>query len=143
MDADLPIDDRVVIPRADLSWAASRSGGPGGQHVNTTDSRVRLTFALSCCAALSESVKERLRAAQRAWLTSDGDLILSCDTYRSQHRNLEEARGRLAQAIRAVLKPPKPRRPTRPSRAAKRRRLDKKKARSVIQKSRGRVRRED
>lgn len=140
MDEDLSITQTVSIPASDLSWSFSRSGGPGGQHVNTADTRARLRFALSTTTALSEPVKARLRARCGAWLTLEGDLVLTCDTHRSRYRNVEEARERLAEAVRGSLAPPKPRRATRPSRASQQRRVTTKKQRSEVKRGRGKVR---
>jgi ribosome-associated protein len=126
----LPITADVVIPGEDLTLEVTRSSGPGGQHVNTTDSRVRLRFALDRCAALGEATKERLRRARPGLVTEEGELVIACQTHRSQHRNLDEARERLAVLIRAALTPPKPRRATRPSRGVKQRRLDDKRHQS-------------
>ena len=140
MNAPLPIREGVEIPSTDLSYSFSRSGGPGGQHVNTTDTRVRLRFALQRCSALPAGVKARLRSAHPGWLTTDGHLVLSADTYRSRLRNVEAARERLAAAINAVWYPPKRRKKTRPSRGSVKRRLDSKKRRGSVKKNRGRVR---
>lgn len=140
MPSPLPIDDRVVIPGEDLEVTTARSGGPGGQHVNTTDTRVRLRFSLASSSALPEPVKVRLRAQCAAWLTSDGDLLVTSDATRSQQQNLEHARERLAEAVRKALVPPKPRRPTQPSRGSKVRRMKTKKVRKEVKAGRGRVR---
>jgi len=140
MNDPLPIREGVEIPASDLSYSFSRSGGPGGQHVNTTDTRVRLRFALDRCSAIPAGVKARLREQHPGWLTTDGELVLTADSYRSRHRNIESARERLAQAIQAVWVPPKRRKKTRPSRGAVKRRLDAKKRRGSIKKNRGRVR---
>lgn len=139
----LPIRDRLEIPASDLTWSYARSGGAGGQHVNTTDSRARCHFALRQCSVLSRSVKERLRAAHPAWCTNEGDLVLTSDQHRSRLRNIDAVRDRLAEAIRAALTPPRPRRPTRPTRSSQRRRVDKKKQRSKVKANRGRVRHDD
>ena len=141
--ADLQINDRLVIPAADLSWQFSRSGGPGGQHVNTTESRVQLRFALGRSSVLSPPVKRRLRQARPRWCTDEGDLLIACAAHRSRHRNQEEARSRLASAIRAALVRPKSRRATKPSRASKERRLKSKKQRGSVKAKRGRVSRDD
>jgi len=143
MADDLPVDDRVVIPGRELSYSFSRSGGPGGQHVNTTDSRVRLVWSMSESNVISGAAKTRLTDAHPSWVTTDGDVVLSADTHRSQHRNVEEARQRLAQAVHSCLRPPKKRRPTKPTRASKRRRVDEKKQKSHTKKLRGRVKRDD
>lgn len=138
----LPVTEEIVIPGEDLEVTAARSGGPGGQAVNTTDSRIRLRFALGTTAALSEPVKQRLRAARSGWLTRDGDLVLTCDVHRSRHQNLEEARERLADAVREALVPPKPRRKTKPTAGARARRKQAKDARKRIKEQRGRIRSE-
>jgi ribosome-associated protein len=136
----LPISDRITIPASDLEISYARSGGPGGQHVNTTDTRVRLRFALSTTSALRDDVKARLRVRARAWLTQEGDLVLTCDSTRSRLQNLDEARGRLADAIRASLTAPKIRRPTRPTGGSHQRRLTGKRVRKEVKAGRGRVR---
>jgi ribosome-associated protein len=136
----LPIDDRITIPGDDLDVTFARAGGPGGQHVNTTDTRVRLRFALSTTTALDDDVKARVRDRCRSWLTDSGDLVLTSDASRSRQTNLEDARERLATAIRAALVPPKPRHATRPTRSSQRKRLDAKKGRKTIKAGRGRVR---
>jgi ribosome-associated protein len=136
----LAINDRIVIPAADLDVTYARSGGPGGQHVNTTDTRVRLRFALARTTALRDDVKERLRDRARVWLTDDGDLMLTCDATRSRLQNLDQARERLAEAIRASLQAPKPRRATRPTGGSKLRRLAGKKVRKEVKAGRGRIR---
>lgn len=136
----LVVDERITIPADDLDVTFARAGGPGGQHVNTTDTRVRLRFALDRCAELTDEVKGRLRDRNRSWLTESGDLVLTCDASRSRLTNLEEARERLAEAIRAALIRPKPRRPTRPTRSSQHKRLEGKKGRKQVKASRGRVR---
>ncbi len=140
---DLQVDSRVQIPAAEMRLAYSRSGGPGGQHVNTTDTRVQLTFDLAGTTSLHVGVKRRLREAFASRLTKDGQLIITSDRYRSRLRNVEDARERLASMIRAHLVPPKKRKPTKPSRASQRRRVDAKKRRSGVKKGRGRVRQDD
>lgn len=139
MPEPLPVTDRVVIPAEDLDVTVARSGGPGGQAVNTTDSRVRLRFALATTTALIEPVKARLREQRRSWLTTDGDLLLTSDVHRSQHDNLAEVRERLADAVRAALVPPKPRRKTKPTRGSQRRRREDKERRKAVKAGRGRV----
>ena len=133
------IQPGILIPSSNFSFEFSRAGGPGGQHVNTTDTRVRLRFALERCDALHGSVKRRLMQAHPSAVTNAGELILTCDQYRSRHRNIEVVRERLIEWIVAALKPPKKRRPTKPTKASKRRRLDSKKKRGDIKKKRGKV----
>ncbi|MGW9193303.1 alternative ribosome rescue aminoacyl-tRNA hydrolase ArfB [Micromonospora chersina] len=130
MDAGLRVTDRLVLPDAELRERFSRSSGPGGQGVNTTDSRVELSFDL----AASPSVPEPLRARALDRLAGrlvDGVLTVAASEHRAQLANREAARERMAALLReAVAPPPKPRRPTRPSRAAKERRLAEKKRQS-------------
>ncbi|NES28582.1 aminoacyl-tRNA hydrolase [Micromonospora terminaliae] len=130
MDDGLRVTDRLVVPDAELRERFSRSSGPGGQGVNTTDSRVELSFDL----AGSPSVPEALRARALDRLANrlvDGVLTVAASEHRAQLANREAARERLAALLReAVAPPPKPRRPTRPSRAAKERRLAEKKRQS-------------
>ncbi|MEW2327166.1 alternative ribosome rescue aminoacyl-tRNA hydrolase ArfB [Micromonospora chersina] len=130
MDEGLRVTDRLVLPDAELRERFSRSSGPGGQGVNTTDSRVELSFDL----AGSPSVPEPLRARALDRLAGrlvDGVLTVAASEHRAQLANREAARERMAALLReAVAPPPKPRRPTRPSRAAKERRLAEKKRQS-------------
>lgn len=139
MAEPLPVNDWLVIPGDDLEVTVARSGGPGGQAVNTTDSRVRLRFALASTAALADTVKARLRDQRRSWLTADGDLLITSDVHRSRHMNLAEVRERLVDAIRAALVPPKRRHATKPGLGAKRRRREAKERRKAIKAGRGRV----
>jgi len=122
----------VTIPGQELGWRFSRSGGPGGQSVNTTDSRVELTFDL----AASPSVPEHLRVRALARLEHrlvEGRISVVASEYRSQHRNREAARARLADLLEWAFAPPQARRrPTRPSRGAKERRLAGKKRRGDV-----------
>jgi ribosome-associated protein len=120
----------VVIPAQELTWRFSRSSGPGGQSVNTADSRVELVFDVRRSPALTEPVRERLlsRLANRL---VDGRLTVAASEYRSQHRNREAARARLAQLLTEASAPPPPRRrPTRPTRGSRERRLSAKTRRS-------------
>ncbi len=128
----------LVIPDSNLTWRTSRAGGPGGQHVNTTDSRVELLFDAEGCAALYPRTKVRLRELAGRRMNAAGVLQLICATHRSQHRNKATLEERLRDLVLEALRPPPPpRRPTKPSRAAKRRRLDAKKQRGAKKKARG------
>ena len=139
MNEPLPITRSITIPAAELEFEFSRSGGPGGQHVNTTDTRVRLRFALDHSSVLTDAVKQRLKSAHPSWVTAEGELIITADGHRSRHRNIEDTRARLAEAIRTALVPPKKRKKTRPSRRAMQRRLDAKKRRSQVKEGRKKV----
>ena len=125
----------LVIPDGELAEQFSRSSGPGGQSVNTTDSRVELRFEVGASAAFSES--QRRRALERLGPT----VVITASEHRSQHRNRLAARERLADRIREALAPPPLTRvPTKPSRAAQRRRVDTKVKRGRTKALRGRVR---
>jgi ribosome-associated protein len=113
----------ITIPPDELSWRFSRSPGPGGQSVNTTDSRVELSFDLAGSAALPPLYKERALRALAGRL-SDGALTVTASETRSQLRNREAAAERMSALLtQATRPPPRPRRPTKPSRAARERRL--------------------
>ncbi len=137
------VTDTVVIPDDDLEISFSRSGGSGGQNVNKVSSKVLLRFHLERCAVLTPGAKSRLRAACPSRLTDDGDLLVTSDRERDQHRNLEEAKEKLAALIRAALVPPTPRRKTKPTLGSKKRRLAEKSRRSDVKQGRGRVGRDD
>ena len=126
------------MPEHELVWRFSRSSGPGGQSVNTTDSRAELLFDL----AGSPSVPEHLRARAVSRLGHrlvDGRISVTASEYRSQHRNREAARVRLAELLERAFAPPPPkRRPTKPSRGSKERRLAGKKRRSDVKSMRRR-----
>jgi ribosome-associated protein len=129
MPGDLQVRPSVVIPEGELRWRFSRSSGPGGQSVNTTDSRVELSFDVAGTTALAPVLKERAlsRLADRL---VDGVLTVSASEHRSQLQNRKAAGTRLAAALaEAVAPPPRKRRPTRPSRAATDRRIAEKKRR--------------
>jgi ribosome-associated protein len=120
----------VTIPAQELTWRFSRSSGPGGQSVNTTDSRVELVFDVRRSSALPEPLRERL-LSRLAHRLVDGRLTIAASEYRSQHRNREAARARLADLLTEASAPAPPkRRPTRPTRGSKERRLSAKSRRS-------------
>jgi ribosome-associated protein len=138
VDEPLRVTPTVVIPAAELTWRFSRSSGAGGQHVNTTDSRVELTWDLDRSDVLDDT--QRARAHQRlGGALVDGTLTVSASERRSQLRNREEARTRLAALIAAAIAPPPPpRRPTRPSKAARQRQREHKQRRSETKRLRRR-----
>ena len=137
MSDDLAIDPRLTIPASELSWQASRSSGPGGQHVNTADTRIQVRWSVRDSAVLSDFQRSRLLVALATRLTGEGEIILASDAHRSQRRNREDVAQRLAQLVREALVPPKPRRKTRPTKASRQRRLQDKKRRSRVKKGRG------
>jgi ribosome-associated protein len=132
-----PIQVRgAVIPADELSWRFSRSSGPGGQSVNTSDSRVELSYDLASSTALSPVLKQRALRALAGRLV-DGVLTVSASEFRSQLRNREAAADRMAKVLTAATaSPPKPRRPTKPTRGSQERRLAAKQRRSQIKRLR-------
>lgn len=125
----------LTIPEGELLERFSRSSGPGGQSVNTTDSRVELVFDHTISGVLSDTQRERLRRT----LGADPVRVVASE-HKSQRRNRDAARTRLAGLLRDALTPPVPRVPTKPTRGSKRRRLEAKKQRSQTKALRGRVR---
>jgi ribosome-associated protein len=137
-DGDLPVREALVLPQRELHWRFSRASGPGGQGVNTTDSRVELSFDLARSPSVPEHLRERALARLAHRLT-DGVLTIVASENRSQLRNRDAARERLADALRGAMAtgPPK-RRATKPSAGAKRRRMDAKTRRGQIKRLRSR-----
>lgn len=128
------LPDGLVIADSELVERFSRSPGPGGQSVNTTDSRVELVWDPSASTALDERQRARLLAR------TDGPLVVVAHEHRSQHRNRSTARERLAARVRELLAPPPPpRRATKPTRGSKERRLEAKRQRGRTKQLRGRV----
>ncbi|MFB9903714.1 alternative ribosome rescue aminoacyl-tRNA hydrolase ArfB [Allokutzneria oryzae] len=144
MATDLTVTSTLVIPGVELAERFSRSSGPGGQSVNTTDSRVELSFDVArSCAFTSERQRERALDRLGGRLV-DGVLTIAASEQRSQLQNRQAARERLVALLReAIAPPPPPRRATKPSRGARERRLAGKHRRSDIKSGRGRVRHDD
>lgn len=136
MSDDLHVRGGVVVPAGELRWRFSRSGGPGGQSVNTTDSRVELSLDVAATSALGPALRTRALERLAAKLV-DGVLTVAASEERSQLQNRRIARARLAALLRqAVAAPPRARRATRPSRGAVDRRLATKHRRAEIKRSR-------
>jgi ribosome-associated protein len=130
MQADLVVRSGLAIPAAELRWRFSRASGPGGQSVNTSDSRVELSFDIASSSALSPVLRARALEALAGRLV-DGVLTVTAAEHRSQLQNRKAALTRLAALVReAVAPPPRARRATRPTRGAVERRLDAKRRRS-------------
>ncbi len=139
---DLPVSEALTIPAAELGWRFSRASGPGGQGVNTTDSRVELVFDLAGSPSLPEPLRQRALARLRGRLAG-GELTVVAAEHRSQWRNRQAARRRLAELLAlAMAPPPPPRRRTRPTRASQQRRLAAKRQRGSLKADRREGRRE-
>jgi ribosome-associated protein len=133
---DLRVTSTLVVPAGELTWRFSRSSGPGGQGVNTTDSRVELSYDVGSSGALSPAQRERLTGRLGARLV-DGVLTVAAEEHRSQLRNREAALARMGQLLReALAPPPPPRRATRPTRGSQQRRLDAKSRRGQTKRMR-------
>ena len=132
----LPVAAGITIPESELSWRFSRSSGPGGQGVNTADSRVELSVAPLELPGLTDSQRNRL-AQRLGTRLVDGVLTLAASEHRQQLRNRQAARERMAAVLRAALAPPPPaRRRTKPTRGSKERRIEAKKQRGQLKKQR-------
>lgn len=134
----LRINGRLSIPRAELRFLASRSGGPGGQHVNTSSTRIEVWWDVAGSPSLSDLQRARLMDQLAPRLDSSGGLRLVSSEHRSQLRNREAVTERLRDLVAEALVVPKARRPTRPTRAAKEKRLDAKKRRGAVKRERRR-----
>ena len=136
MPGPLRLRGSVVIPESELAWRFSRSSGPGGQGVNTTDSRVELLFDVAASPSLSPPLRARA-LARLAGRLSGGVLSVTASEHRSQLRNREEAERRMTAILsEAVAAPPRQRRPTRPTRGSVNRRIAGKKRRSEVKRMR-------
>ena len=136
----IPVTRSISIDSDELAESFARSSGPGGQHVNTTDSAVMLRFDVANSLNLPDPVKRRLAAIAGSRLTREGVLVLRSEGSRSQLLNRQEVRERLVEMVREATFIPKKRRPTRPTKASQARRVDGKVKRSVVKAGRGRVR---
>jgi ribosome-associated protein len=139
MADELRVNDRVVIPSGELRERFSRSSGPGGQSVNTADTRVELSYDVARSVALPEQLRSQVLERLAGRLV-DGVLTVTASEHRAQLANREAARARLAEMLREALAPPSPpRRPTKPTRAAKERRIAAKKRRGQLKRMRKKV----
>ena len=139
----LEINEQVSIPRSELSFRFSRSGGPGGQHVQKSSTRVELLFDVANSPSLTEAQRSRVLKRLSGYVDKTGVLHLISQSERSQLRNREDVVSRFQAMMRQALKRRKRRRPTKPSAAAKERRLQRKHRRSQLKKSRGKVREDE
>ena len=126
----LVVNPSLAIPRAELEAKATRAGGPGGQHVNTSSTRIELRWNVRASRVLDDTMRERLLVRLAPRLDGEGAVRIVASEHRSQRQNREAAEARLAEMVRKALVIPKTRRPTKPSRAAKAKRLDEKRRQS-------------
>ena len=130
------IDDSLSIPDDEVRFEVSRSGGPGGQHVNTSSTRVTLVFDLGGSRALSEPARATVARKLATRISSEGLLRVTVQKHRSQKMNRDEAVERFAALLREALAPVRLRRPTKPSAGSRARRVDEKKKRGTLKKVR-------
>ena len=142
-DSWLKITETLDIPLAELHFQFSRSGGPGGQHVNRSATQVELTFDVVNSPSLTEAQRARILSQLKSYIDSHGILHLSSQTTRSQHRNRAEVVERFQDLLRRALHIPKRRVPTRPPPQVKEQRLAEKRRKSTLKGGRGRKRPED
>jgi ribosome-associated protein len=139
----LDVSPALRLPLAELEFRASRSGGPGGQHVNTSSTRVEVWWDVTASPSLSEEQRARLLSRLASRLDGAGRLRLVSSGSRSQLRNREEVTERLRELVAKALAVPKVRKRTRPSRAAKAARLEQKRRRAAVKRDRRRPRGEE
>jgi len=138
----LRVNSHTQIPLSEVELTAVRAQGPGGQHVNKTNSAVHLRFDVMA-SSLSDAAKQKILALSDRRLTAEGVIIIKSQSTASQMRNKQAALARLAELLASALKPTKKRRPTKPSKGAIKRRLKKKTQRSQLKTSRKKPARED
>jgi ribosome-associated protein len=135
---DLDLGNGIVVPEQSLRAATSRSSGPGGQHVNKTETRVTIELDVETLP-LSDAQKELVRDRLRGRITKDGVLRVTSQAERSQLANRDRALARIEELLRDAIEERKPRRATRVSKASKQRRIEEKKRRGETKKMRGKV----
>jgi ribosome-associated protein len=136
----ITVQPDLAIPEEEFTYTASRSSGPGGQHVNTTSSRITLRFDVQNSPSLNEWQRGKILEKLAGYIDREGVLAISCETQRSQHANRKEAVDRFIQLVQRALKKRPPRKPTRPTLGSKNRRITAKKQRGSVKQMRGKVR---
>ena len=135
----LRVTPSLTVPERELSWAAVRASGPGGQNVNKVSSKVELRFDFEASSVLSDAIKTRLRKLAEGRLDAEGRILIASQVTRNQPQNLADARDRLAALIQRAMVVPKRRRPTKPSRASKAARVTNKRKNSQKKQNRARA----
>lgn len=143
LPSEIVITQRVRIPAHEVELSYARSGGPGGQHVNKTSSKVLLRWSPATSQALSDDDRVRVLGKLASRLTEEGELLLTSERHREQSRNVDDALAKLVDIVRTALQRERKRRKTKPTRASKRRRLDAKKRRGDTKRQRRRPSGED
>ena len=139
----LVVNAHVRIPRTELEVRATRSGGPGGQHVNTSSTKIEMRWQPGSSVALSAVQRQRVLAALSTKLDTEGWLRLTASEHRSQLQNRDAAEARLVAIVKGALVVPKPRRATKPTYTSKAKRLESKSQRSDVKQQRKRITRDE
>ncbi len=135
----LEVNPGLRIPLREFSFQFVRSSGPGGQNVNKLNTKVVLRWSVAGSPSLPEDIRERFRARFANRITSEGELVLSSDRFRTRERNTEDCLEKLAAMLREVASPPRARKPTRVSRGARERRMQEKRTQGEKKRDRRRV----
>ena len=135
-DGVLQVNGSVSIPRHELQYRASRAGGAGGQHVNTSSTRIELLWNVATSQALDDAARARVTSKLSSRLDAEGNVRVVSSARRSQGQNREAAEERLAELVRGALTVPRSRKKTRPTRASKEARLGEKRRRSETKRQR-------
>jgi ribosome-associated protein len=132
LDNTIVINAELRLPRAEVQYRTARSRGPGGQHVNKTETQVELLFDVAHSPSLSDDQRQRLLSKLKNMIDSEGVLHLAAQSERSQLRNRDIVTARFQEVLAAALRVPKKRRPTKPTAASKAKRIESKKRRGQI-----------